>query len=256
MYIRPHYMYNAIMEVTIPILLGIFAGSAVNYLADVLPVSRRLSRPVCRHCQTPYPAIDYILLRPCRNCRQTRGFRAPLVLGLATLAAIFLWMSPPKLLGFLAGLILLTYLGVVLVIDLEHRLILHPTSLAGAALGLGIGTLTHGIISTLIGGAFGYVLMLGLYYLGIAFSRYLSRRRGTEIEEEALGFGDVNLAGVLGLVLGWPLIWISLLFGILAGGVISLVIILGMLVSRRYRAFTAIPYAPFLILGAVFFLYR
>jgi leader peptidase (prepilin peptidase)/N-methyltransferase len=98
--------------------------------------------------------------------------------------------------------------------------------------------------------------MLGLYYLGIAFSRYLSRRRGTEIEEEALGFGDVNLAGVLGLVLGWPLIWISLLFGILAGGVISLVIILGMLVSRRYRAFTAIPYAPFLILGAVFFLYR
>ncbi|MFZ5904149.1 MAG: prepilin peptidase [Chloroflexota bacterium] len=244
------------MEITIPIVLGIFAGLATNYLADVLPFTRRLSRPVCRHCQSSYTAVDYILIRPCRNCRNPRGIRSLLVLGGAVIAAVYLWMSPPRLLGFYAGLTLLAYFGVVLVIDLENRLILHPVSIAGVALGLGIGALTHGIVSTLIGGVFGYLLMLGLYYLGIAFSRFLSRRRGTEIEEEALGFGDVNLAGVLGLVLGWPLIWISLLFGILAGGAISLVIILGMLVLRRYQAFTAIPYAPFLILGAVFFLYR
>ncbi len=256
MYIYPYYMYNDRVEITIPILLGLFAGLAVNYLADVLPFTRRLSRPVCRHCQSPFAAADYILIRPCRNCRKPRGARTPLILGAALAATLYLWISPPKLLGFYAGLALLIYFGVVLVIDLEHRLILHPTSLAGAVLGLGTGTVTHGIASTLIGGAFGYLLMLGLYYLGIAFSRFLSRRRGTEIEEEALGFGDVNLAGVLGLVLGWPLIWISLLFGILAGGAISLAIILGMLVLRRYQAFTAIPYAPFLILGAVFFLYR
>lgn len=249
-------MYNDKVVLTIPILLGLFAGAAINYLADVLPFTRRLSRPVCRHCQSPFAAADYILIRPCKNCRKPRGARTPLILGAAVAALLYLWMSPPKLLGFYAGLILLTYFGVVLVIDLEHRLILHPTSWFGAALGLGIGTLAHGIVSTLIGGAFGYLLMLGLYYLGVAFRRFLSRRRGVEIEEEALGFGDVNLAGVLGLALGWPLIWIGLLFGVLAGGVISLLLVLGMLALRRYRAFTAIPYAPFLILGAVLILYR
>lgn len=256
MYICTYYMYNGSVELAIPILLGLFAGSVVNYLADVLPFTRRLSQPVCRHCQTRFAATDYILIRSCKNCRKPRGARTPLILGSAIAASLYLWMFPPKLLGFYAGLILLIYFGVVLVIDLEHRLILHPTSMAGAVLGLGIGTLTHGLASTLIGGAFGYLLMLGLYYLGVVFRRFLSRRRGIEIEEEALGFGDVNLAGVLGLALGWPLIWISLLFGILAGGVISLVIVLGMLALRRYQAFTAIPYAPFLILGAVFILYR
>jgi leader peptidase (prepilin peptidase) / N-methyltransferase len=244
------------METTIPIVLGLFAGWLINYLADVLPLTRRLSQPVCKQCQTVYPPVDYLLLRPCRSCGQRRGWRSWLTQLLALAGTLYIWTIPPKTMGFAAGLLLLTYLGVILIIDLEHRLILHPTSLFGALLGLGIGTLAHGLEKTLIGGAFGFAVMLGLYYLGDLFRRSLSRRRGVEIEEEALGFGDVNLAGILGLLLGWPLIWVSLLFGILAGGVISLFIIVGMLISRRYQAFTAIPYAPFLILGAVFFLYR
>jgi len=47
----------------------------------------------------------------------------------------------------------------------------------------------------------------------------------------------------------------GLLFAVLAGGLISLFIILGMLIAKKYRAFTAIPYAPFLILGTVYILY-
>jgi len=74
-------------------------------------------------------------------------------------------------------------------------------------------------------------------------------------DEVALGFGDVNLSGILGMLLGWPAIVVGLFFGILAGGVVSLVIILWMLISKKYRAFTAIPYAPFLILGAIFLIY-
>jgi hypothetical protein len=54
---------------------------------------------------------------------------------------------------------------------------------------------------------------------------------------------------------GWPAILVCLFFAVLAGGLVSLVIILGMLATKRYKAFTAIPYAPFLIISAIFILY-
>ncbi|MDK1028919.1 MAG: prepilin peptidase [Anaerolineae bacterium] len=148
------------------------------------------------------------------------------------------------------------YLGVVLVIDLEYRIIMHPVSYVGAVIGLGIGIYTHGLRITLIGGAFGFGAMLILYYFGEAFSRYMSKRRGQLIDEVALGFGDVNLSGITGLLLGWDDIILGLLFAIFAGGIGSLLVIVVMLIRKRYKAFTPIPYAPFLIFSILLFLYR
>jgi leader peptidase (prepilin peptidase)/N-methyltransferase len=66
----------------------------------------------------------------------------------------------------------------------------------------------------------------------------------------ALGFGDVNLSGVLGLLLGWPAILVGLLLAVLLAGIVSLIYLIIMLALRRYRLFTALPYGPFLIAGA------
>jgi leader peptidase (prepilin peptidase)/N-methyltransferase len=151
--------------------------------------------------------------------------------------------------------ILLIYFAVVTIIDLEHRLILHPTSIAGGLLGLFLGSRLHGLGPTLLGGLVGFVCMLALYILGGIFARFIMRLRGRPIDEEALGFGDVILAGILGLLLGWPGILLGLYLGILAGGIASLVYILSMAFTRRYRPFTAIPYGPFLISGAAALLY-
>ncbi len=82
----------------------------------------------------------------------------------------------------------------------------------------------------------------------------MAKRRNQEVED-ALGFGDVNLAGIVGLLLGWPEVVGGLLLAIIAGGVVSGLIMLVMAVLRKYKAMTAIPYAPFLILGAIIFLY-
>ncbi len=109
---------------------------------------------------------------------------------------------------------------------------------------------------TLLGGAFGFGGMLLLYFLGEAFTRYMSKRRGELIDEVALGYGDVNLCGVTGLLLGWPVILAGLLFTIFAGGIGSLLVIAYMLIRKRYNAFTPIPYAPFLIFSVLFYLYR
>ena len=146
---------------------------------------------------------------------------------------------------------MLTYFGVVVVIDLEHRLILHPVSIVGAILGLVVGTMAHGITATLLGGLAGLVIMGFLYFIGALFAKYRARKLGKDDEEEALGFGDVILAGILGLMLGWPFIWFGLLLGILAGGLISLIIIAYLLVSKKYQTMSFfIAYGPYLILGA------
>jgi prepilin signal peptidase PulO-like enzyme (type II secretory pathway) len=118
-------------------------------------------------------------------------------------AAVWLSLSPPSQLGFYAGMLLLVYFGIVVIIDMEHRLILHVVSAAGAVLGLILGTWLHGLVPTLIGGAAGFAAMLFFYYLGALLVRWMSRRRGDPQPEEALGFGDVTLSG------GWPLLGLA-----------------------------------------------
>ncbi len=80
-------------------------------------------------------------------------------------------------------------------------------------------------------------------------------RRGQLADDVALGFGDVNLAGVLGLMLGFPLIIYGLIISVFVAGFISLVYIILKAIMRQYQAFMAIPYGPFLVIGAVVFIY-
>jgi prepilin signal peptidase PulO-like enzyme (type II secretory pathway) len=244
------------MMIILVAILGLFGGLVVNYLSDVLPSQRRLSTPICVYCFKSQPWPNYLIWpRHCPDCDRRRPWRVWVVELFFMAASVILWLQPPARLGFAIGWILLLYFSVVVVIDLEHRLILHVVSLTGAVLGLGIGVWLHGWLPTLIGGAVGFFVMLALYYLGDLFARWLARRRGQELDEVALGFGDVNLAGVLGLLLGWPGISAGLILAILLGGFFSLIYLVIMLVRRRYKAFMAIPYGPFLVAAAVFLLY-
>jgi leader peptidase (prepilin peptidase)/N-methyltransferase len=151
--------------------------------------------------------------------------------------------------------ILVFYLGLVAVIDLEHRLILHQTTILGVGLGALAGIWQHGWVSTMIGGAVGFVVVLSLYFLGFLLVRIISKWRKEEISEEALGFGDVSLSGVLGLMVGFPKIILSLILSILLGGVVSFLYLMVSLITNRYRSFEAIPYAPFLISGGIVLLF-
>lgn len=168
---------------------------------------------------------------------------------------LWLWENHPSKPGFWGSLLVLGYFGVVVVIDIEHHLILHPVSVAGVVLGLFVGLYLHGLIPALVGGGVGFGIMLLLYWLGEGLLRLLSKWRGQPIEDVALGFGDVNLSGVLGLMLGFPGILLGLFLAILLGGAISLIYLIVMVVFRRYQLFTALPYGPFLISGTVVLLF-
>ncbi len=244
--------YNKPMLTFLPIVIaGWAAGILVNYLADVLPCKRKLAAPFCFHCGRPMSTFNYLIWpRRCPNCNKLRPFRTWLIEALYIIGALWLWLSPPARLGFIVSLILLIYFGVVVVIDIEHRLILHVVSLFGAVLGLIVGTWVHGLTLTLIGGLAGFGAMLALYYLGIIFVRILAPRRGGSVGDEALGFGDVMLSGVLGLMLGWPAILAGLFFTIILAGIFSFLYLIVMLLGRRYHISMAIPYGPFLVSSA------
>jgi prepilin signal peptidase PulO-like enzyme (type II secretory pathway) len=257
--------YNQGMDLVliIPLLLGYLSGLLVNYLADVLPETRTLSRPVCLKCQAQINWTDYLFFRRCNQCGKRRSLRTYIVQAVMTVIPVLMWVFPGQSLPFLLEISLLIYLAIVLVIDLEHRLILHPVSIIGAVLGLGTGiflrssthSLNYGIITTLLGGAAGFGIMLIFYFIGEMYVKYMAKKRGLPADEVALGFGDVNLSGILGLMVGWEYIFSCLFFAILAGGLASLVIIAVLLLTRKYKSFTAIPYAPFLIVSAAYFLF-
>jgi leader peptidase (prepilin peptidase)/N-methyltransferase len=233
-------------------IIGWLMGILVNYLADILPFKRTLGTPVCDKCGNTLPVFSYFIWKQkCPVCGQTHFLRKWLVNIFFILASLWLYLSPLSRLQITPGLVLLAFFGVVTVIDIEHRVILHPVSIVGALLGLFFGVWKHGWIITLLGGAAGYFSMLGLYYFGILVVRLRAKRYSALTEQEALGFGDVNLGGVIGLMLGWPAVWLGLFIGILTAGVVSFFYILVMLFKQRYNANLAIPYGPFLIFGAV-----
>ncbi len=260
------------MELTIllPAALGWVAGIFVNYASDVLPLTRRFSQPACPNCQSAFSWMDYLTLRGCRNCGTRRSLRTWAVQIVAVASFLYFWLFPPSGLGLALGLTVLTYFGIIIVIDLEHRLILHPTSLAGAVLGLIVGTIIYskadgiltGVLTSALGGIAGFGIMFILYQFGAFVARIRTRRMQTAGQdddgEEALGGGDVYLAGVLGLMLGWPNIILGLTYGVLIGGFISILAIIQLFIKKRYAEnsmMTFIPYGPSLILGAFYVLF-
>ena len=256
------YNENEMMFIYIfPIAFGWLSGWLVNYAADVLPFTRQFTRPTCSQCGNKFSFANYLGFQPCKNCGHQRGLRPWVVQVLMLAISLYTWIRPHRM-GYALGMILLTYYGVVFIIDIEHRLILHPTSIFGALLGLGLGTWLHGFVPTLLGGLGGFAIMLALYYLGVLFSKLRARRMvasGQQADdEEALGYGDVILAGVLGLILSWPYIFYALLVGILLGGVIGILVVFYLVVTKKYgkeALMVFMPYGPFFIASAFFMMF-
>jgi leader peptidase (prepilin peptidase)/N-methyltransferase len=70
------------------------------------------------------------------------------------------------------------------------------------------------------------------------------------LSPRGLGFGDVKLLGLLGLVLGW-VGWGALLTGVLLGLVTGAAASLTLIAAGRAGWRTALPFGPPLLVGAV-----
>lgn len=236
-------------------LAGLGAGVAVNALADQVagdeePPWRARD---CAKCGAPLPSARLFPLlnvlpsqHTCAVCGQHASLRRPLLgLVLAVLFPLLLAHltaldTPPHLTLWaiwLIGALALSVFAFVFAVDLEHKLILdlavYPAALAVVATALIFDR------KALAAMAFGVVLCGGLFLLfyGLGFLLY---------RQEALGFGDVKLAALIGLVVGWPGVVAALLVAALVGAAVS-VFLLGMGTATRR---TFIPFGIFLAGGA------
>ena len=165
------------------------------------------------------------------------------VYGPPVLSAILLGLFGYSLAGTPVMLVVRSVFVLVLVqvifFDFEHHLILDRVMFPAMALALIVSFFGH---PWWVGLATGFGAGLLFLLLAIGGSALL--------KQEALGFGDVKLAAFMGLLLGVPLIFSALFYGVLLAGIGAIVFVVW---HRSLRG--NIAYGPYLAAGALLALY-
>jgi leader peptidase (prepilin peptidase) / N-methyltransferase len=217
---------------------GLLAGAALR--ATVFRLSVASGDPIRDTCQRcGLPMRRWLAIR-CGSCGKSLG--APLALELATAAVLALLIGhfggQPEILalGFFGAL------GVALAaIDISVQRL--PDHLTLPAYPILIALLAIASITSHDVAALGRALLGGLALSGTFLLLALVR-------PGQLGGGDIKLAGLAGLALGW-LGWPAVIAGAALGFVLSAVVSLGLLAARRATLRSAICFGPFLVGGAV-----
>ncbi|MEE9567714.1 MAG: A24 family peptidase [Desulfobacteria bacterium] len=226
-------------------------GSFLNVCIYRLPRSLSLIHPpsMCPSCRTKIPFYDnvpvasYLWLRGrCRHCGAAFSLRYPLVELVSGLFAVavfarygFSWES----------LFLYSLVGALLVItfiDIDHQIIPDVITYPGIGVGfvtsllLGHITYKESLIGILLGGG---ILLL------VAWGYYLLTKR------EGMGGGDIKLLAMIGAFLGWK----GAIFTIFAGSAIGTVAGVALALRTGGGRKLAIPFGPFLSVGALLYLF-
>lgn len=238
-------------------IFGAIVGSFLNVVILRLPAGKTLNgRSHCPACGRVlgfwdlFPIFSFLFLRGrCRYCRakiSSRYFIIEIILGLLFALA---WSriqpaSPAQVLEIFRFWFLEAVLLATFVIDLEHYLILDqiifPSCAIAALVNLAQDIPSHSPVlrpeSHFVSGL-AAALVLGLLFFAVW---YFSQGRW-------MGFGDVKLSIFLGLALGWPLAGVSVMLGVLLGGLVSVFLLIFSGKTLKSR----LPFGTFLALGAL-----
>lgn len=243
--------------------LGALIGSFLNVVIYRVPAGRSIVHPpsACPSCgarvrpRDNVPIVSWVLLRGrCRDCDAPISRRYPLVelltaltfVGVALVFAPSLLTAPSVSIAVAATLVLVAHLYLAAItialtaIDLEtHRLpdaIVLPSYIVVAALLTGAAIAAADLERLAIAAA-GAGILFGLYLL-LAL-----------ISPRGMGMGDVKLAGVIGLYLGWAG-WAALAVGTLAAFVLGGLVGIVLIAARRASRNSGIPFGPWMLGGA------
>jgi leader peptidase (prepilin peptidase)/N-methyltransferase len=239
-------------------VFGLVIGSFLNVVVHRVPAGIPLTRESrCPRCDAPVrawqnvPVLSWMLLRGrCATCRIAISARYPLVelaTGVAFAGVTAATLATTTLPAAAAAAVLVAYLYFVSIaialtlIDLDtHRLpnaIVLPSYLVAGAL-FALACLLGADWSALLRAGIGAAVLYGFY----AVLRL--------VRPDGMGGGDVKLAGVIGLYLGW-LGWGALAVGAFAAFVLGGVFGLALMGLQRAGRRTAIPFGPWMLLGAL-----
>ena len=230
-------------------LLGLLIGSFLNVVVHRVPLGQSVVSPpsACPVCQTRIgprdnvPVLSWLALRGrCRHCRTGISARYPLVeAGTAALFGLTAWWAGPVW-HLLAYLYLAAVAVALALIDLDvHRLpdaLVLPSYPVLAVLLVGASAL-EGEWGAVLRAAVGAAALFAFYY-ALAV-----------VKPGGMGFGDVKLAGVLGMALAWHG-WAALVVGAFAGFLTGGLLGLALVAARRAGRRSQLPFGPFMLLGA------
>jgi leader peptidase (prepilin peptidase) / N-methyltransferase len=241
-------------------IFGAVVGSFLNVCISRIPNGESIINPPshCPKCQARIrfyyniPLFSFLFLHGrCCSCRERISFRYFVVELLMPSLAVALFYQFGLGFTFAVGFVFLSAMIVISFIDLDVRIVPDVISLPGIIIGLLFSVTGRYLLddpfeiipnpsSSLIG-----VLAGGGFLLGVAW--IYERLTGVE----GMGGGDIKLLAMIGAFLGWPSIPLTLFFSSLGGSVIGLSLMLAKGVDRKY----ALPFAPFLCLGALVYLF-
>ena len=234
-------------------LLGVLIGSFLNVVVHRVPLGRSVVSPpsACPACGTPVrprdnvPVVSWLLLRRrCRDCSEPISARYPaveLATGLAFAAVAALAWRDDRTLWVLPALLYLVAASIALtLIDVDVRRLPDAIVLP-----------SYVVVLVLLAGASvaegdWWPLARAALAGAAAFAAYFAL---VLVYPAGMGFGDVKLAGVLGLVLGWygwSELVVGLFLGFLLGGLVGTALLALRLATRK----SMIPFGPYMIAGA------
>lgn len=232
-------------------IFGLVIGSFLNVCIHRLPSSQSIVHPrsrcpQCGHLIRVYdniPVLSYLLLRGrCRDCGARISLRYPVV---ELLSGAFAAMALARFgLGWQALLMyaLIAAFLVITFIDLDHRIIPDVITLPGIPIGLA-ASFGPGMISpleSLVG-----ILAGGGSLFLVAWGYQLVTQR------EGMGGGDIKLLAMIGAFIGWKGVLLTIFIASLTGTLAGMALIL----RRRGDMKLAVPFGPFLAVGAIAYLF-
>ena len=234
-------------------LFGLVFGSFFNVCIYRIPQGKSIAWPAsfCPHCKTHIrwfdniPVLSYIfLLGKCRACKKPISMQYPLVeLLTAILTVLFVYRYGITVWTF--GVLLAVYFLIILsVIDLQLMIIPDRFSLGLIVLGLAFawcnpnftGVWWQKELWSLVGAGAGLFGVLAIALLGTWI-----------FKKEAMGGGDVKLMAGVGAFVGWQGVITTVIFGSFFG----LVYAVFLMIFKGKKGSDAIPFGPFLSLGAL-----
>jgi leader peptidase (prepilin peptidase)/N-methyltransferase len=235
----------------IAFILGCILGSFYNVVIHRLPLGQSIVRPAsmcpaCGHAIAAYdniPLLSWLLLGGrCRSCKTSISLRYPLVEGLAGILALLLFRRCGLHPQFPIEFIFCSLLLIITMIDLDTFTIPDILSLPGIVLGFALSFFTPRLLwwESLLGIAVGG----GIFYLIAALFALVRRKEG-------LGMGDVKLLAMIGAFVGWK----GVAFTILVSSVSGMIIAMPLMWRSGKGLGLAVPYGPFLAIGAVSYIF-
>jgi leader peptidase (prepilin peptidase)/N-methyltransferase len=230
---------------------GLAFGSFMGVVVHRVPlkesiVAPRSRCPNCGHqlsAADNIPVFSWLILRGrCRYCHVPISPRYPmgeaLIAALWALAVVRLDAHPWDLLAFLPFLWVLVALSLI---DLETKLL--PNRIVYPSVVVGIALLA--ITAALGPGLDAWIRALGGMVAGAGAFFVIAL-----ISPAGMGMGDVKLAGLIGLYLGylsWGRVFLGFFLSFLIGAVVGIALMIAGKAGRK----TQVPFGPFMALGAI-----